>query len=183
MVINQFLYNLEKFSQILSKKFVFFKILKPIYFFGVLLMFSIISFSIVINDNLKKKRAEEINSFLANNQTVLLKNYIFNRIKSPYLEYDYVVRNKDTIENILTKFSVKKEEIAFVVKEIKKQKLSNITPGQKIKFILKKSKNKEDLEIFKVNYPISKTTFVRIDKRKDGISISKNVAQLLKEEL
>lgn len=146
-------------------------------------MFSIMSFSIVINDNLKKKRAEEINSFLANNQTVLLKNYIFNRIKSPYLEYDYVVRNKDTIENILTKFSVKKEEIAFVVKEIKKQKLSNITPGQKIKFILKKSKNKEDLEIFKVNYPISKTTFVRIDKRKDGISISKNVTQLFKRRV
>ena len=158
MVINQFLSNLEKFSQSLSKKFAFFKIFKPIYFFGSLLLFSIISFSIIFNENLKKKRAEEINSFLTNNQTLLLRNYIFNKIKSPYLEYDYVVKNNDTIENIFKKFSVKKEEIAFVVKEIKKQNLSNISPGQKIKFILKKSKSKEDLEIFKVNYPISKTT-------------------------
>ena len=183
MVINQFLSNLEKFSQSLSKKFVFFKIFKPIYFFGSLLLFSIISFSIIVNENLKKKRAEEINSFLTNNQTLLLRNYIFNKIKSPYLEYDYVVKNNDTIENIFKKFSVKKEEIAFVVKEIKKQNLSNITPGQKIKFILKKSKSKEDLEIFKVNYPISKTTFVRIDKRKDGIQISKNVTQLFKRRV
>ena len=183
MVINQFLSNLEKFSQSLSKKFVFFKIFKPIYFFGSLLLFSIISFSIIINENLKKKRAEEINSFLTNNQTLLLRNYIFNKIKSPYLEYDYVVKNNDTIENIFKKFSVKKEEIAFVVKEIKKQNLSNISPGQKIKFILKKSKSKEDLEIFKVNYPISKTTFVRIDKRKDGIKISKNVTQLFKRRV
>ena len=183
MVINQFLSNLEKFSQSLSKKFVFFKIFKPIYFFGSLLLFSIISFSIIVNENLKKKRAEEINSFLTNNQTLLLRNYIFNKIKSPYLEYDYVVKNNDTIENIFKKFSVKKEEIAFVVKEIKKQNLSNITPGQKIKFILKKSKSKEDLEIFKVNYPISKTTFVRIDKRKDGIKISKNVTQLFKRRV
>ena len=183
MVINQFLSNLEKFSQSLSKKFVFFKILKPIYFFGSLLLFSIISFSIIINENLKKKRAEEISSFLSNNQTILLRNYIFNKIKSPYLEYDYVVKNNDTIENIFKKFSVKKEEIAFVVKEIKKQNLSNISPGQKIKFILKKSKSKEDLEIFKVNYPISKTTFVRIDKRKDGIQISKNVTQLFKRRV
>ena len=183
MVINQFLSNLEKFSQSLSKKFVFFKIFKPIYFFGSLLLFSIISFSIIINENLKKKRAEEINSFLTNNQTLLLRNYIFNKIKSPYLEYDYVVKNNDTIENIFKKFSVKKEEIAFVVKEIKKQNLSNISPGQKIKFILKKSKSKEDLEIFKVNYPISKTTFVRIDKRKDGIQISKNVTQLFKRRV
>ena len=183
MVINQFLSNLEKFSQSLSKKFVFFKIFKPIYFFGSLLLFSIISFSIIVNENLKKKRAEEINSFLTNNQTLLLRNYIFNKIKSPYLEYDYVIKNNDTIENIFKKFSVKKEEIAFVVKEIKKQNLSNITPGQKIKFILKKSKSKEDLEIFKVNYPISKTTFVRIDKRKDGIKISKNVTQLFKRKV
>ena len=183
MVINQFLSNLEKFSQSLSKKFAFFKIFKPIYFFGSLLLFSIISFSIIVNENLKRKRAEEINSFLTNNQTLLLRNYIFNKIKSPYLEYDYVVKNNDTIENIFKKFSVKKEEIAFVVKEIKKQNLSNISPGQKIKFILKKSKSKEDLEIFKVNYPISKTTFVRIDKRKDGIKISKNVTQLFKRRV
>ena len=183
MVINQFLSNLERFSQNLSKKFVFFKIFKPIYFFGSLLLFSIISFSIIVNENLKRKRAEEINSFLTNNQTLLLRNYIFNKIKSPYLEYDYVVKNNDTIENIFKKFSVKKEEIAFVVKEIKKQNLSNISPGQKIKFILKKSKSKEDLEIFKVNYPISKTTFVRIDKRKDGIKISKNVTQLFKRRI
>ena len=183
MVINQFLSNLEKFQQNLSKKFAFFKIFKPIYFFGSLLLFSIISFSIIVNENLKRKRAEEINSFLTNNQTLLLRNYIFNKIKSPYLEYDYVVKNNDTIENIFKKFSVKKEEIAFVVKEIKKQNLSNITPGQKIKFILKKSKNKEDLEIFKVNYPISQTTFVRIDKRRDGIQISKNVTQLFKRRV
>ena len=183
MVTNQFLSNLEKFSQSLSKKFAFFKIFKPIYFFGSLLLFSIISFSIIFNENLKKKRAEEINSFLTNNQTLLLRNYIFNKIKSPYLEYDYVVKNNDTIENIFKKFSVKKEEIAFVVKEIKKQNLSSISPGQKIKFILKKSKSKEDLEIFKVNYPISKTTFVRIDKRKDGIKISKNVTQLFKRRV
>ena len=183
MVINQFLYNFEKFTGTLTKKFVFFKIFKPIYFFGSLLLFSVISLSIVVNENLKKKRDEEINSFLSNNQTVLLKNYIFNKIKSPYLEYDYVVKSNDTIENILKKFSVKKEEIAFVVKEIKKQNLSNISPGQKIKFILKKSKSKEDLEIFKVNYPISKTTFVRIDKRRDGIQISKNVTQLFKRKV
>ena len=183
MVINQFLSNLEKFSQSLSKKFVFFKIFKPIYFFGGLFLFLIISFSINVNDNLKKKRAEEINSFLSNNQTLLLRNYIFNKIKSPYLEYDYVVKNNDTIENILKKFSVKKEEIAFVVKEIKKQNLSNISAGQKISFILKKSKSKDDLEIFKVNYPISKTTFVRIDKRKGGIQISKNVTQLFKRRV
>ena len=132
---------------------------------------------------MKEKRSQEISSFLLNDQTILLKNYIFNQIKSPYLEYDYIVKNNDTIESILKKFSVKSDEVAFIVKKIKKKDLSNIVPGQKIRFILKKSKNGKDIEIFKINYPISKTTFVRIDKRKDGLEITKNITQLFKKNV
>ena len=183
MVKNRFLTILNNISIKLTKKFNFFKKIKPAYFLGGLILLIIVFSSVSLNQSLKEKRKKEINSFLSNNQTILLRNYIFNKIKSPYLEYDYIVKNNDTIESILKKFSVKKEEIAFVVKKIKKQDLSNILPGQKIKFILKKSKNKKDLEIFKINYPISKTTYVRIDKRKDGISISKNITQLFKKEV
>ena len=183
MTTNLFLSNLTKILSILEKKSVFFKKIKPIYFFFGFLLIIIIYSSVVITSNLKAKRTKQIDSFLSNNQTVLLRNYIFNKIKSPYLEYDYIVKSSDTIESILKKFSVKQSEIALIVKKIKKKDLSSISPGQKIKFILKKSKNSKDLEIFKINYPISKTTFVRIDKRKDGIEITKNVTQLYKRRV
>ncbi len=183
MTINHFLTNLVKISRKLSKSSVLFTRVRPAYFIGGTLLVLIMYFSFLINENLKLKRAKQISSFLNNNQTVLLKNYIFNKIKSPYLEYDYIVKNNDTIESILKKFSVKRDEIAFVVKKIKRQKLSNISTGQKIQFILKKSSNGKDLEIFKINYPISKTTFVRIDKRKDGINITKNITQLFKKDV
>ena len=183
MTINHFLTNLLKISRKISKNNVLFNRVRPAYFVGGTLLFLIMYFSFLINENLKEKRAKQISSFLNNNQTVLLKNYIFNKIRSPYLEYDYIVKNNDTIESILKKFGVKRDEIAFVVKKIKKQKLSNISPGQKIQFILKKSSNDKDLEIFKINYPISKTTFVRIDKRKDGLNITKNITQLFKKNV
>ena len=183
MGINLFLSNLSRISTDLAKKHVFFKKIKPIYFFLGLLLIIIIYSSVIINSNIKVKRTEQISSFLSNNQTVLLRNYIFNKIKSPYLEYDYIVKSNDTIESILKKFSVKQSEVALIVKRIKKKDLSNISPGQKIKFILKKSENGRDLEIFKINYPISKTTFVRIDKRKDGIEITKNITQLYKRRV
>ena len=183
MIINHFLTNLVKTSRKLYKNNVLFDRVRPAYFIGGTLLLLMVYFSFLINENLKEKRAEQISSFLSNNQTVLLKNYIFNKIKSPYLEYDYIVKNNDTIESILKKFSVKRDEIAFVVKKIKKQKLSNISPGQKIQFILKKSSDGKDLEIFKINYPISKTTFVRIDKHKDGINITKNITQLFKKNV
>ena len=75
------------------------------------------------DSSVKKKRLEQIDFFISNNQTVLLKNYLLNQIKSPYLEYDYVVQNNDTVESILKKFSVKQSEINFVVTKIKKKSL------------------------------------------------------------
>ena len=135
---------------------------------GSVLFVLLIYSSVLYNSHLKKKKraSESINAFLKNNQTILLKNYILNQIKSPYLEYDYIVKNNDTIESILKKFSINKDEVSFVVKKIKKMGLSNITPNQKINFILKKNKSSKNVEIVRVNYPISKTTSVMIDKKK-----------------
>jgi len=135
------------------------------------------------NNSIKKKKLEEIDSFLSNNQTVLLKNYLLNQIRSPYLEYDYIVRNNDTIESILKKFSIKQNEINFIVERIKKQKLSNIIPNQKMKFVLKRTKDRKDMEILKMNYPLSDTTFVNIDKRQDTLEVKKNVTQLFKKNV
>jgi len=181
--MNPILSYLRRTIQGLRREYPILKKIKLAYALITILFFITVYSAIIYNSHLKEKRIREINAFISNNQTVLLKNYILNKIKSPYLEYDYVVKDNDTIENILKKFSVKQDEIAWIVKKIKKRDLSNITPKQKIKFILKKSKNGKDIEIVRINYPISKTTFVRIDKRKDGLKITKNVTQLFKRNV
>ena len=181
--MNPILSYLRRTIQDLRREYPILKKIKLAYALITILFFITVYSAIIYNSHLKEKRIREINAFISNNQTVLLKNYILNKIKSPYLEYDYVVKDNDTIENILKKFSVKQDEIAWIVKKIKKRDLSNITPKQKIKFILKKSKNGKDIEVVRINYPISKTTFVRIDKRKDGLKITKNVTQLFKRNV
>ena len=150
--------------------------------FGFLIIF-VVSALFAYSSTLKKKRLEAIDTFISSNETVLLKNYLLNQIKSPYFEYDYIVKNNDTMESILKKFSVKKQEISFIVKEIKKRKLSNIIPNQKVKFVLRRSADKEDMEVLKVEYPISKTTYVNIDKGSSGLEITKNVTQLFKKRI
>ena len=150
--------------------------------FGFLIIF-VISALFSYSSTLKKKRLKAVDSFISSNETILLKNYLLNQIKSPYFEYDYIVKNNDTVESILKKFSVKKKEISFIVKEIKKRKLSNITPNQKVKFVLRRSSDKTDMEVLKIEYPISKTTYVNIDKVSDGLEISKNITQLFKKNI
>jgi len=144
---------------------------------------SIIYASITYNSKLKEERLETISSFLSDNNTILLKNYLLNQIKSPYLEYDYLIKDGDTIETILKKFSIKKDQVDFIVKEIKKMKLADIKTGQKISFLLKKNMNTKQIEIITLNYPLSKETFVQIDKKKDKIEVTKNVTRLFKKEV
>ena len=150
--------------------------------FGFLIIF-VISALFSYSSTLKKNRLNAVDSFISSNETILLKNYLLNQIKSPYFEYDYIVKNNDTVESILKKFSVKKKEISFIVKEIKKRKLSNITPNQKVKFVLRRSSDKTDMEVLKIEYPISKTTYVNIDKVNDGLEITKNITQLFKKNI
>ena len=150
--------------------------------FGFLIIF-VISALFSYSSTLKKNRLNAVDSFISSNETILLKNYLLNQIKSPYFEYDYIVKNNDTVESILKKFSVKKKEISFIVKEIKKRKLSNITPNQKVKFVLRRSSDKTDMEVLKIEYPISKTTYVNIDKVSDKLEITKNITQLFKKNI
>ena len=149
---------------------------------GFLIIF-IVSALFSYSSALKKKRLEAIDTFVNSNETILLKNYLLNQIKSPYFEYDYIVKNNDTMESILRKFSVKKKEINFIVKEIKRRKLSNIIPNQKVKFVLRRSSDKEDMEVLKIEYPISRTSYVNINKVNDGLEITKNITQLFKEKI
>ena len=139
--------------------------------------------AIAYNSKLKEERFEAINSFLLNNDTILLKNYFLNQVKSPYLEYEYLIKEGDTIETILKKFSIKSSEVDFIVKKIKKMRLTDIKTGQKISFLLKKSIKTKEIEILNVNYPLSKETFVQIDKKKDKIEVTKNVTKLFKKEI
>ena len=151
--------------------------LGPIFF--ILIIYSAISY----NSKLKEERLKTIASFLANNDTILLKNYLLNQIESPYLEYDYLIKDGDTIENIFKKFGISNKQVDIIVEKIKKMKLADIKTGQKISFLLKRNIGSKEIEIINVNYPLSKETFVQIDKKKNKIEVTKNITQLYKKEI
>ena len=155
----------------------------PLVFLGPIFFILIIYFAISYNSKLKEERLKTIASFLANNDTILLKNYLLNQIESPYLEYDYLIKDGDTIENIFKKFGISNKQVDIIVEKIKKMKLADIKTGQKISFLLKRNIGSKEIEIVNVNYPLSKETFVQIDKKKNKIEVTKNVTQLYKKEI
>ena len=182
MKINKILNEFNEFIKTIKKL----KIVKKERFLvvlGSIIFIFVIYVSITYNSKLKKEKINAISSFLAKNDTILLKNYFLNQIKSPYLEYDYLIKDGDTIESIFKKFSIKDNQVDFIVKKIKKMNLADIKTGQKISFLLKKNVSTKQIEIISVNYPLSKETFVQIDKKKNRIEITKNVKRFFKKEI
>ena len=70
--------NLSKRIQVLRNE----KINYVLFAFIFIIIASIV---FTFNNSLKKKRLEEINSFISNNQTILLKNYLLNPVSYTHL--------------------------------------------------------------------------------------------------
>ena len=109
-------------------------------------------------NNAKKDR---LNNILVKENFSNLNNYFINKLKSPYVEVEYVIENNDSIQKILNNFDILPVQIKNVVDELKNRKLSNIYSGRKISMVLKKTKEDKN-EIIYIIYPLSNTLSVEI---------------------
>ena len=112
-----------------------------------------------------------------------LKDHFIKKIKSPYSQHHYVIKNNDTIEEILKKFNIINKETKAIVNELKKKKLSNIYPGRELEIILKKNIEIKENSVVSITYPASNTLTIEIKKEKDSFSVKENILQLYKQEV
>ena len=93
----------------------------PFYFF-VLTLFLIIYILFVRQvKSFTELKKNNFNSFLKSNEFINIKEYIFENLNSPYREYNYVVKNNDTIEKILKKYNIASIDINNLASKIKKK--------------------------------------------------------------
>ena len=60
------------------------------------------------------------NNFFTN-EFIKASNNFNNQLKSPYKIYNYIVKNNDNIQDILTKFNIKHEKKFEVIEALKKK--------------------------------------------------------------
>jgi murein DD-endopeptidase MepM/ murein hydrolase activator NlpD len=131
-----------------------------------------------------KIKSNNLNSFVKSSEFLNVNNFFLNSLRSPYEEFTYTIKNNDSINKILSSYDVKKEEINYIVKELKKRKLSNIFAGREISIVIKKGeKNKEGNSVVNILFPVSNTLSVEIRKNKDVFSIKENIIKLYKKEV
>ena len=152
-----------------------------LYFLALAIFFFL--YTLIINQIKShiKLKENNFNLFLKSNEFNDVKQYVLENLNSPYKEFNYIVQNNDTIEKILKKHSISKEDIKNIASLIIKKKLSNIFSKTEVKIVIKEESaiNK----IVSLSYPINEITRVEIKRIKDVFDINEIVLRLEKKQV
>ena len=152
-----------------------------LYFFILAIFFLLYSLTVSKIKSHNNSKKDSFNSFINSNEFSNIKEYIFENLNSPYKEYSYIVKNNDTIEKILKKYSVNNEDINSIATSVIKKKLSNIFAKTEVKIVIKEEFGSK--KIISLFYPISEIATVEIKRNKNGFIVNENILKLEKKEV
>ena len=151
--------------------------------FSILIFFSIIFF--VSGNLIEKKNFNNVKNFkdtTKSSEFINLSNFFISKINSPYKVEKYLIKNNDSVEKILKKFKIKKDDIKNISLKLKQKKLSNIYSGRELSLILKKL-NDGSNTVVNLKFPVSNTISIEVRKIEDNFLIKENILKLNKKEV
>ena len=153
----------------------------------IILTFLIIftAFFFVSSNLVNWNNESKLNNFkevTENDEFLNFTNFILSKINSPYEEINYVIKNNDTVEKILSKFNVRDKDIKKISIKLKENKHTNIYIGRKLELIIKKLEDGSNT-LISFLYPINNTSTIEIRKYKNDFLLKENILQLYKKEV
>ena len=112
----------------------------------------------------------------------ILKEKFLNNLRSPYLDFKYVIKNNDSIQGILKKFNIRDDEINVIIDKLKEKKLTNIYTGRELYLIAKKGGTQNN-SLVSLNLPINNTLSIEIKRNKNDFVVEEKILQLTKKEV
>ena len=155
----------------------------PLIIFTFIIFLSAIFF--ILSNSIKSKNSENEKNFKNisdSSEISKLTNFFISKIKSPYKEVRYLIKNNDTVEKILKKFEVRNSDIKNISSKLKRKKLSNIYSGRELNLILKELENGEKT-VINFLLPINNTTSIEVRKAQEDYVVKENILKLYKREV
>ncbi len=162
---------------IFTKKYWIYFFYGSLFIFTFLIYFSV-SNKISSNYLLKEKNLKNL---IYSKEFIGFSKFFVSKLKSPYSEIKYSIKNNDSIESILNRYNIIKEETKFIVNELNIKKLNNIYAGRELSIILKKLEDGRN-KIISIRYPISNTVHIEIKKSDKNFVVKENILKLTKKE-
>jgi len=105
-----------------------------------------------------------------------LKEFLLSQIKSPFTNINYEIKSGDSIQKILNKLNVEKNDIQKVINEYKKYSNPNkLFVGNKINITIEENISKKKNSVVKFTLPITKSTTIEITKNEENKIISQKI--------
>ena len=128
------------------------KIKKRIEILALVFLIMITGISTTYYNYIKNLNIDNYNGFIDNIYLKKTLNHIVNNLEPKYQKFNHKIKSGETFDKILNSFSIDKDEIIIIKKNLqKKVDLNKLNTRQSIKFSLDKTNNKITEFIFKVS--------------------------------
>ena len=153
-----------------------------LYLFSLILFFLI--FTIISNliNHKNKAESQNLNSVIKSEEISKLGSYFLSKINSPYKEVQYLIQNNDSIEKILKKLEIDKNDIKIISNNLKQKKLTNIYAGRTLSIVLKTLEDGSNT-VINLIYPVNNTLNIEIRKSQNNFIVKENILKLYKKEV
>ena len=140
---------------------------------SIIIIFLLIA---VVYKNDKEISSIGKNTFDQQQSIQKIKDFLFKKIKSPFVNANYEVKKGDTIQKILKKFNIENKEIYKAIGQYKKYAPANsLFQGSKIDILVKENFNKKNNSLLKLSIPVSKSISVEISRDELNEIVSKKI--------
>ena len=144
----------------------------------ILFTFFIIFFLLlaVVFKNDEEVKIKGINVPFQHKDLTAVKEFLFSKIKSPFININYEIKSGDSIQKILKKFKIQNNEISTIINQYKKYaKPNQLITGNIIDIVIEKNLSKKSNSIAKFSIPITKSTTIQLTKDEQGKIVSKKI--------
>ena len=132
-----------------------------IFFFLILSIF-LTKFIVEKNQRLKQ---QTLHSFYNHDNLPTVKQFLFKKIASPYIDITHEVQNNESIKKILDKYKITNKDVNAVINLIKTYgDPNNIDAGSIFKIVLEKKFDDTKNLLKEVTIPITKTISIKVRK-------------------
>ena len=153
--------------------------------YGLVTTFLLVLTVVYKSDDPIIKKSESYNGSNKTSELKIFKEFLLNKIKSPFTNINYEIKKGDTIQKILKKYQIQNSEIQTIINQYKKYSNPNkLMQKNKIDIIIEKKPSESRNSIQKFSVPITKSTTIEITRDSENrIAAKKIITKLYKKKV
>ena len=126
------------------------------------------------SNNLEKTEENDI--------SLKAQNFLLKKLRSPYNNFNYRIKNNDTIINVLKEFDIVDDEIKLIIKKLKEKKLTRIYPGRTVEIVTKNNSNNFNA-LINLKFKVNSTLSIEVRREQNDFKVYENILKLYKKEV